>query len=312
MGRRRKFGRSLDGVLVVDKPAGLSSNDVVQRAKRLFFASKTGHTGSLDPLATGVLPLCFGEATKFSQFLLDADKTYLSTFRFGLATDTADSDGKVVQQCSATALTQGELEKAIKAYTGAIEQVPPMYSALKRDGKPLYKLAREGIEVEREARPVTVYRFELQDFRPGEIAEADVLVECSKGTYIRSLAEDLGRDLELGGHVSSLRRTKAGPFEICQALTLDELEAERGDQRAESLDQHLLPIDAPVSHLARLELDENSAFYFKQGQGVIVNQVYQLGDEGDKVRVFQKAGEFLGVGEITDDGRVSPKRLLSS
>ncbi len=310
MGRRRKFGRPVDGVLVVDKPAGVTSNDVVQRAKRLFFAEKTGHTGSLDPLATGVLPLCFGEATKFSQFLLDSDKAYKSTFRFGVATETGDADGKQIQQCDASKLSQQSLEKAIAAYRGDIEQVPPMYSALKRDGQPLYKLAREGIEVEREPRPVRVYRFEILAFRPGEMAEADVVVECSKGTYVRSLAEDIGRDLELGGHVGALRRIAAGPFDDSQALSLDDLEAERGEQRAESLDCHLLSVDAPVADLPMQELDDNSAHYFKQGQAVIVNKVYQLGGEGDKVRVFRKAGEFLGVGEITDDGRISPKRLV--
>jgi len=311
LGRRRKFGRSVHGVLVVDKPAGVSSNDVVQRAKRLFFANKTGHTGALDPLATGVLPLCFGEATKFSQYLLDADKTYLSTFRFGQQTDSADADGKIIEQIDASALSQKAVEAAIAPYRGNIEQIPPMYSALKRNGQPLYKLARQGIEVEREARPVCIFSFELLAFRPGTIAEADVRVECSKGTYIRSLAEDMGRDLGVGGHVASLRRVQAGPFREEQAMTLDALELERGENRAEELDHYLLAVDAPVAEMPALELDENSAYYFTRGQAVISNQVYRLGGEGDKVRVFKKTGEFLGVGEITDDSRVSPKRLIS-
>jgi len=311
LGRKRKFGRAVDGVLVVDKPAGITSNDVVQQVKRLFFANKVGHTGSLDPLATGVLPLCLGEATKFSQFLLDADKTYASTFRFGIQTDTADADGKAVETRDASRLSQKAIEKALQHYRGDIEQIPPMYSALKRDGRPLYELAREGIEVEREARAVKIYRFELLDFRPGTIAEADVVVECSKGTYVRSLAEDLGRDLGVGAHVMQLRRLQSGPFREEQAITLDALVSERGDQRAEVLDHHLLSVDAPVAEMPLLELDEHSSYYFVRGQAVINNRVYQLGDEGDKVRVFQQAGEFLGVGEITDDGRVSPKRLLS-
>ena len=311
MGRRRKFGRPVSGVLVVDKPAGVTSNDVVQRAKRLFFANKAGHTGALDPLATGVLPLCFGEATKFSQYLLDSDKAYLATFRFGLQTATADADGEVVFQSDASRLTERALEKAIDRYRGDIEQIPPMYSALKRDGRPLYELARQGIEVEREARPLTIYSFELLEFRAGEFAEADVRVECSKGTYIRSLAEDIGRDLEVGGHVATLRRIVAGPFREEQMVTLDELEAERGEGLAEVLDHHLLSTDAPVADMPRLTLDEHSGFYFLRGQAVTNNQVYQLGDEGDKVRVFQHSGEFLGVGEITDDSRITPSRLVA-
>lgn len=311
MGRRRKFGRAVSGVLVVDKPAGVTSNDVVQRAKRLFFANKAGHTGALDPLATGVLPLCFGEATKFSQYLLESDKGYISTFHFGIDTETADADGDIVTQKDASSVTAKMLEKAIQRYRGDIEQVPPMYSALKRNGQPLYKLAREGIEVERDARPVTLYSFELLDFRPGPVAEADVRVECSKGTYIRSLAQDIGRDLNVGGHVAQLQRIQAGPFLLEQAFCLDDLELERGEQRAEILDYHLLPVDAPVAEMARLTLDDHSGFYFLRGQAVINNQVYRLGDEGDKVRVFQENGEFLGVGEITDDGRVAPSRLVA-
>lgn len=310
MGRRRKFGRPVSGVLVVDKPAGVTSNDVVQRAKRLFYANKAGHTGALDPLATGVLPLCFGEATKFSQYLLNSDKGYISTFRFGIETETADADGQIVAQSDASKLTEKMLEKAIERYRGDIEQIPPMYSALKRNGQPLYKLAREGIEVERDARPLTIYSYELLGFRPGAIAEADVRVECSKGTYIRSLAEDLGRDLAVGAHVAKLQRIQAGPFLLEQSVSLDALEVERGDQRAEVLDHHLLPIDAPVAEMPRLTLDDHSGFYFLRGQAVINNQVYRLGDEGDKVRVFQGNGEFLGVGEITDDGRVAPSRLV--
>ncbi|WP_188150941.1 tRNA pseudouridine(55) synthase TruB [Teredinibacter waterburyi] len=312
MGRKRKFGRLIDGVLIIDKPAGMTSNDVVQKAKRLYFANKTGHTGALDPLATGVLPLCFGEATKFSQYLLDANKTYLSTFRIGMTTDTADADGKVLKEVDASALTLAQVETAITPYRGDIKQIPPMYSALKKDGQPLYKLAREGIEVERAARAVTIFNYEIKDFRGGEIAEVDVLVECSKGTYIRSLAEDLGRDLGFGAHVATLRRTQAGPFSIEQATTFDALETERGDERAEVLDHHLLPMDTPVAQLAAVELDQNSGFYFSRGQPVIVNQVYRIGDEGDTVRVFQDTGEFLGVGDITDDGRVAPKRLVVS
>ncbi len=310
MARRRKFGRPLDGVIVIDKPAGVTSNDVVQRAKRLFFANKVGHTGSLDPLATGVLPLCFGEATKFSQYLLDSDKAYLSTFRFGEATDTADSDGKVIRTEDASGLTKNMLEAAMSAYRGDIKQVPPMYSALKKEGKPLYELAREGIFIEREARPVTIFSFELLNFRAGTTAEADVKIECSKGTYVRSLAEDIGQELGLGGHVSKLRRVASGHFSENQALSFDELEKERGEDRAEVLDYHLLSVDAPITDLPKLELDEDSGFYFLRGQAVMDSHIFRLGDEGDVIRVFSENGGFLGVGEITDDGRIAPKRLV--
>ncbi|WP_028885566.1 tRNA pseudouridine(55) synthase TruB [Teredinibacter turnerae] len=310
MGRRRKFGRPLHGVVVIDKPAGMTSNDVVQKAKRLFFANKTGHTGALDPLATGVLPLCFGEATKFSQYLLDSDKAYKSTFHLGVSTDTADADGQTLSTRDASALTVDQVRQAMTAYLGDIEQVPPMYSALKKDGQPLYKLAREGIEVEREARPVTILEYELLQFRPGVVAEVDVYIACTKGTYVRTLAEDLGRDLRVGAHVAKLRRVQAGPFSEAQALDLGALEQERGEDLAEALDHHLLPVDAPVAELPRLDLDEHSAFYFSRGQAVINNQVYRLGDEGDKVRVFDANEQFLGVAEITDDGRVAPKRLV--
>ena len=310
MGRRRKFGRPVHGVIVVDKPSGMTSNDVVQKIKRLFFANKVGHTGSLDPLATGVLPICLGEATKFSQYLLDSDKGYISDFIFGQVTDTADADGKKVEEQDASGVTREQLEAAIKNYLGEIKQIPPMYSALKKDGQPLYKLARKGIEVEREARDVKVYAFELLSFEAGKVAKARVRVLCSKGTYIRSLAEDVGRDLGVGAHVGTLHRIKAGQFEEDNAHTLDALEELRGDDKAEVLDKLLLPVDSPVDALPLIELDNDSGFYFSRGQAIMDAQVYSLGDEGDKVRVFQESGDFLGVGEITDDGRVTPKRLV--
>ena len=312
MGRKRKFGRDLNGVLIVDKPAGETSNGVLQRAKKLFFAAKAGHTGSLDPFATGVLPVCFGEATKFSQYLLDADKEYLATFNFGAATDTADIEGKIISEADASALTLAEVKKGVKKYTGEILQVPPMYSALKKDGRPLYELARQGIEVEREARPVTVYEFEVLGFYPGENATMDCRISCSKGTYIRSLAEDIGRDLKVGGYVASLRRTAAGPFKESQAFTLESLTELRGDERAEVLDNRLLPMDAPVSSLEKVTLLDSSAFYFSRGQAVMDIEASRCGEEGDIVRVFQESGDFLGVGEITGDGGVAPKRLVVS
>lgn len=312
MGRKRRFGRSLNGVVLIDKAQGMTSNDVVQKAKRLFFASKAGHTGALDPLATGILPICFGEATKFSQYLLDSDKVYESTFCLGVSTDTADSEGKALVETDASPVSKKSVEQAMARYRGEIDQIPPMYSALKKDGQPLYKLAREGKEVEREPRKVKIHQFDLLDFRSGEKAYAKVVIHCSKGTYVRSLAEDLGRDLGVGGHVAELRRLQTGDFSVEQARTLEALEQERGEGRAEELDHHVLGVDAAVQGLAKLELDDDSGYYFTRGQAVMDSEVYRIGEEGDTVRVFRSAGEFLGLGEITDDGRVTPKRLVSN
>lgn len=312
MGRRRKNGRLINGVLVLNKASGMSSNHALQQAKRLFFANKAGHTGALDPLATGVLPLCFGESTKFSQYLLDADKSYRSTFRLGLSTDSCDSDGQVVAREDASQITSEQIEAALGAYRGDILQVPPMFSALKYQGKPLYKLAREGVEIEREARPVTLYALELLAFRPGPIAEIDIHMACSKGTYVRSIAQDLGRDLGCGAHVSALHRTQAGPFTEEQAVTLETLLEERGDGEPENLDHYLLQIDAPVAQLPELILDASSSFYFTQGQAVMDLKVYRLGDQGDTVRVRRDDGVFLGLGEITDDGCIAPRRLVAN
>jgi tRNA pseudouridine55 synthase len=303
---RRRRGRPVSGILLLDKPSGLSSNAALQRAKSLFRAAKAGHTGSLDPLATGVLPLCFGEATKFSQYLLEADKRYVATMVLGARTDTGDAEGEVLETSSAEALGRTEIEHALDEFRGAILQRPPMYSALKRDGQPLYKLARQGVEVEREPRPVTVSRFEIEALRPGERCEIDVRVHCSKGTYIRSLAEDLGAALEVGGYVAALRRVGVGPFDIADAVTLDTLEAlsERGELAA--MDALLLPTTDALAHLPLLTLPESSGFYLRQGQPVLVPNAPCDG----MVRVALETGEFLGVGEILDDGRVAPRRLI--
>lgn len=311
MSRRRPKGRPINGVLLLNKVAGMTSNDALQRAKRLFFAAKAGHTGSLDPLATGVLPLCFGEATKFSQYLLDADKRYRSVFCLGVATETGDADGEVIETVDASGIGRGEVERELAQFEGEIEQLPSMYSAIKHQGQPLYKLARQGKTVAREPRRVHVYSVEVRDFQAGDPARVEVEIHCSKGTYIRTIAEDLGRSLGCGAHVEKLHRIQAGPFRDEDAVTLEALEAERGEQRAEVLDHHLLPPDAPVRQLAALDLPEQSAFYFRQGQPVMDPQVYRAGEEGDMVRVFSMAGDFLGVGEIDDEGRVAPRRLIA-
>lgn len=310
MARRRGRGRGINGILLLNKPAGLTSNDALQKAKRMLFAQKAGHTGSLDPLATGVLPLCFGEATKFSQFLLDSDKRYRTTYRLGAYTTTGDLDGELLDQVDTSHLTRSQVEAAVAAFVGDIMQVPPMYSALKHNGVPLYKLAREGIVIEREARPVTIYSIDVLGFRPGQIAEVDLDIHCSKGTYIRTIAEDLGKALGVGAHVSLLHRSQAGPFVEADTVTLDELFATRGEGEPELLDHYLLPMDSAVAELPAMTLADSPAYYFCQGQAVMDLQVYRLGDEGDMVRVFREDDRFLGLGEITDDGRVAPKRLV--
>lgn len=309
MARRRK-GRPVDGVVVLNKDLGMSSNDALQQAKRLFYVSKAGHTGALDPLATGVLPLCFGEATKFSQFLLDADKRYRSTFILGVATETGDAEGEERARASAGNVTLADVNAALEQFRGDIHQVPSMYSALKHNGQPLYKLARQGITVEREARPITIYELKLLDFRAGEVAEVDVDVFCSKGTYIRSIAEDLGEALGIGGHVKTLHRTQAGAFLEEHAVSLEQLREERGEGEPDLLDHHLLPMDIPVADLPEIHLPESSAYYFGMGNPVMDSQVYRIGDEGDMVRVFDQDSLFMGVATITDDGRVAPKRLV--
>ena len=294
----------MNGILVVDKPAGISSNDVVQQAKRLFGAQKVGHTGSLDPLATGVLPLCFGEATKFSQYLLDADKKYWAQVRLGITTGTADADGEVIAQADTSGITESQVTAALETFVGEIEQIPSMYSALKHQGQPLYKLARQGIEVERAPRRISIYSAELLQFSEASI---ELRVHCSKGTYIRSLAEDLGAALGCGGHVSALRRLAAGPYEEAQATTLDELR-EVGDVR--EMDALLLPVSSAVGSWPAVRLHEDTAHYVRQGQPV---QVAHAPTDG-WVQIFELAEEdrFLGVGEILTDGRVAPRRLVAS
>ncbi|AMX01871.1 tRNA pseudouridine(55) synthase TruB [Microbulbifer thermotolerans] len=312
MGRRPKWGRQVHGVLLLNKPAGITANEALQKAKRLFFANRAGHTGALDPLATGVLPVCFGEATKFSQYLLDADKRYRSTFCFGMSTASGDADGDVIETRDASGLTEKAVRKAMASFRGCIKQVPSMYSALKHKGQPLYKLARQGVEVKREARDVEIYEYELLSFTPGAQPRAEVEIHCSKGTYVRSLAEDLGRALGVGAYVDQLHRSAAGPFSDADAVTLEALTEERGEGRAEQLDHHLLPVDAPAAALPKLILPDDSGYYLRQGQPVMDLQVYRIGEEGDMVRLFLESGEFLGVGEITDDGRVAPRRLVSN
>lgn len=302
MGRRRR-GRDVNGVVVLDKPRGMSSNEAVQRVKRLFGARKVGHTGSLDPLATGVLPLCLGEATKFSQYLLTSDKTYVATLRLGVSTDSGDADGTVLQEREVGAISRARIEAGLDAFRGDIEQVPSMFSAIKHQGQPLYKLARQGIEIEREARPVTIYRNEIVDFEDDRLV---LEVHCSKGTYVRTIAHDLGEALGCGAHVEALRRTTAGPYREDDLVTFDELSrmADLG-----KLDGLLQSVATTVGQWPPVELAGAPAFYIKQGQPVLVPHAPTEG----WVRLYEQEnddGRFIGVGEVLDDGRVAPRRLI--
>ncbi len=306
MARRRK-GRPINGILVLDKPPGISSNRALQAVKHLYFAAKAGHTGSLDPLATGVLPLCFGEATKFSRFLLEADKAYTSTFVLGVQTASGDAEGEILASQDASYITEAEVAEALQQFRGEIEQVPSMYSAIKHQGTPLYKLARAGLEVERPARRVTVHELELLEFRPGEHPEIDVYLSCSKGTYVRSVAEDLGQALGCGAFVSALRRTRAGPFSADDMVSMATLEALKANQAVAEMDALLRPMDYALGALPLVRVSETGGFYIRQGQPVLVPNSPRSG----MVRMGLESGEFLGIGEILDDGRVAPRRLVA-
>ncbi len=310
MGRRRKFGRPVDGVLILNKPLGLSSNQALQEAKRLFFAQKAGHTGALDPLATGVLPICFGEATKFSQWLLGSDKRYRARVQLGVTTTTGDLEGEVVETKDTSGLQEQCIRDVVESFRGEGTQVPSMYSAIKHQGKPLYKLARKGVEVEREARQIQLHELNVIEVSLGDESYVDIDVLCSKGTYIRTLAEDIGAKLEVGGHLSLLHRSGAGRFSDEQSFTLDQLREKRGDDQAESLDNNLLPVDVLLEDFPSVELDERSTEFFILGQAVMVPEVYRFAKETDIVRTFCETGGFLGIGEVTGDGGVRPRRLL--
>jgi tRNA pseudouridine55 synthase len=305
-GGHKAKGRPVDGVLVVDKPGGMSSNDAVQRAKRIFRARKVGHTGSLDPLATGVLPLCFGEATKFSQYLLESDKKYWARIKLGVRTDSGDVDGQVVQTRAVEGVTRERVEAALTEFRGEIEQVPSMFSAVKHQGQPLYKLARQGIEVERAARRVTIYCNEIARFDGDEL---ELEIHCSKGTYVRTIAEDLGERLGCGAHVSALRRRKAGPYVESDLVTFETLERVADEGGFAALDALLLPTASAVRDWPPVTLTQATAYYVRQGQPVIVAHAPPEG----WVRLLEGSqAEFIGVGEILDDGRVAPRRLLAA
>ncbi len=291
--------RRIDGVLLLDKPGGMSSNAALQKAKWLLCAAKAGHTGTLDPMATGLLPLCFGEATKFSGELLHADKRYEATIRLGVTTDTADAEGQVLQS-RPVAVTPGQAEAALARFRGEIEQVPPMHSALKRDGRPLYEYARQGIELERAPRRVTLHLLELLRFE-GE--DVDIAVDCSKGTYVRTLAQDIGAALGCGGHLTALRRTRIGGLSLQGAVTLAALEALPPESRTALLQ----PPDVLLAALPRLDVDEAAARRLMHGQPIRAVQ----GVIG-RLRLYGPGGHFLGLGQGGEEGQVAPIRMVAT
>ncbi|MCI5105127.1 MAG: tRNA pseudouridine(55) synthase TruB [Pseudomonadales bacterium] len=300
--RGRQKGRSIDGIVVLDKASGLSSNAALQEVKRLYEARKAGHTGSLDPLATGVLPLCLGEATKMSQFLLDSDKGYRTRIKLGVRTSSGDSEGEVIEHHDSIGVSREQIESALENFRGEIEQLPPMYSALKKDGVPLYKLARQGKTVEREPRQVSIYSIELTAFIDDEL---ELEIECSKGTYIRAIADDLGQALGCGAHVVALHRTRAGSFTDKDSIKFDELIQEKEANGLEGLDRLLCPMDMAVANLPQVRLPEITASQVKHGQAVLVRH---LPAEG-LVRLYEEE-QFIGIGVIDEDGKVAPKRLV--
>ncbi|WP_420788415.1 tRNA pseudouridine(55) synthase TruB [Vibrio alginolyticus] len=308
MARRRK-GRPINGVILLDKPTGISSNDALQKVKRIYFAEKAGHTGALDPLATGMLPICLGEATKFSQFLLDSDKRYRVIAKLGERTNTSDSDGEVVETRPVD-VTLDKLEACIDQFRGESDQVPSMFSALKYQGKPLYEYARKGIEVPRESRKITVYEIVLHRF---EGYEVEMEVHCSKGTYIRTIVDDLGEMLGCGAHVTMLRRTGVAKYPYENMVTLEQLnellEQAHREERAprELLDPLLLPMDTAVEDLPEVNLVPELADMVQHGQPV---QVFGAPTEGSLRLTMGEERLFIGVGEMNEDGKIAPKRLV--
>ena len=300
----RGKGRNVNGIILLDKAKGESSNYALQRIKRLFHAKKAGHTGSLDPLATGVLPLCLGEATKISQFLLDSDKRYIAKVKLGERTDSGDSEGVVIDVQRRIDVDYDALVQTLTKFEGEIKQLPPMYSALKHHGVPLYKLARKGISIKRKVRAVTIHKIGLMNF-DNNIAEIDVT--CSKGTYIRTLADDLGQELGCGAHVIELRRLQAGVFSIDQCRGSNELEKIKESFGLSGLDKVIVPMERAVEKLPEVVLASETARDIRNGQAVSFHELPRSG----LVRLYEKEN-FIGIGIVNADGEVAPKRLVAA
>ncbi|HSH73639.1 MAG TPA: tRNA pseudouridine(55) synthase TruB [Methylophilaceae bacterium] len=300
MAQFKRAKRNISGVLLLDKPLGYSSNQALQKVKWLFQAAKAGHTGTLDPLATGLLPICLGEATKFAQYVTDADKTYLATIKLGSTTTTGDSEGATLTTAPVD-VTPQQFEVACQRFIGEISQMPPMYSALKHQGKALYEYAREGVDIERQARLISIRSIVVNDFA-GDVATVTVI--CSKGTYIRTLAEDIGANLGCGAHLVGLRRTETAGYQLQDAITLDALE----EISAELRDERLLPVDSAIVSLPKILLKADAAHYIMQGQAI-----WMAGKIPDsELRLYDEHDHFLGLGFLQDDGKIAPKRLIKN
>ncbi|MDO4698390.1 MAG: tRNA pseudouridine(55) synthase TruB [Pasteurellaceae bacterium] len=304
MGRPRKKGRDVHGVFLLDKPQSVSSNDIMQKVKRLFNANKAGHTGALDPLATGMLPICLGEATKFSQFLLDSDKRYRVIAKLGERTDTSDADGQIVQTREVEVTTE-QILAALEPFRGEILQVPTMFSALKHQGKPLYEYARQGITVEREARPITIFELIFIEYQAPFLT---LEVHCSKGTYIRTLVDDLGEALGCGAHVAMLRRLAVAHYPAEKMMTIDDLQNLSVSHPLVELDKYLLPMDSAVANLPELRLDAEQTKAVSFGQRVKFDNPKQLRGQ---VRLFGVNGRFLGIAEVDLHNVIRPHRLVN-
>jgi tRNA pseudouridine55 synthase len=305
MGRRNRKGRDITGIVVIDKPSGHSSNHVLQQVKRLFDAKKAGHTGSLDPLASGVLPICLGEATKLSGYLLDADKQYAVTCKLGITTDSGDADGEVIAEQPIPDFDEAGLQTIINSFIGEQDQVPPMFSALKYQGQPLYKLARQGIEVERKSRRIRIYEIELLDCSYDSFT---LSVRCSKGTYIRTLVEDISHKLGTGGHVTMLRRTAVAGYTLEDAVSLEQLAERRETGDLAVLDKLLEAAENALPDWPVVNLDEAASKTLSFGQSIQVEQDFECAN----VRLFDQNEKFMGLGEMSPDGVIKPKRLFAS
>lgn len=297
--------RDVIGILLLDKPKGLTSNAALQAVKRLFYAKKAGHTGSLDPLASGMLPICFGKGTKFARFLLEADKTYQVMMQLGIRTDTGDSEGKVIEQHRVPKLHQDQVLELFEKFSGSVEQIPSMYSAIKHKGKPLYTFARRGIEIDRPKRTVQIHQLTLLNVQKNNI---EFIVRCSKGTYVRTLVDSMGEMLKTGAHVTELRRLNAGHFDEKQMVSLQELKLATKQNDYSHLDKFLLPLDAIISCSESVYLTSAKAFCIKQGGAIKIAQSVSPG----YVKLYLSNRIFLGVGKALSDGRIIAEQLLSN
>ncbi len=305
MGKRsKKSGRNINGILLLDKPSGMTSNGALQHVKRIFNANKAGHTGSLDAPATGLLPICLGEATKISAFLLNSDKTYQARCKLGITTATGDACGDLLESREVPEFSSSEFEKYLQEFVGEIEQTPPMFSALKHNGKRLYELAYKGVEVERKSRKVTINSLALVNLIKDEF---EIEVSCSKGTYIRTLVEDIGYKLGCGAHILTLRRLQAGPFQQSQMVTPIELQS-TAEHGFEQLDKLLLPIDVALKDMPEVHLSDDVVSCLCQGQTVAAKDLPGSG----RIRIYNTRDQFIGLGEVTGDGQISPKRLINN